>query len=80
MKGERPFMAAEEEEDTERAALLSGRGDVSVSASCCDPRALSIISCLTLSTSIYLFLFGSSGSVDEQVSFVREQGFILLLT
>lgn len=47
MKGKRLFMAAGE--DTERAVLLSGRLDLSVSASCCDPApplwALSIICC-----------------------------------
>lgn len=74
MKGKKLFMAAEEEEDTERAALLSGRGDLSVSASCCEPApplwALSIICCLTLCLSAYLFVFVYSGSMDEQILFM----------
>lgn len=49
MKGKKWFMAVPaEEEDTERAVCLSGWGDLSVSASCCDPAPplwyLSIIS------------------------------------
>lgn len=67
MKGKRLFMATEEE-DTERTALLSGRGDPSVSASCCDPApplcALSIICCLALCISLCVL-----SSMDEQILF-----------
>lgn len=59
MKGKRLFMV-EEEEDTERAVFLSGRGDLSVSASCCDPApplwALSIIRWLAVCLFVCLFL------------------------
>lgn len=67
MKGKRLFMATEEE-DTERTALLSGRGDLSVSASCCDPApplcALSIICCLALCIPLCVL-----SSMDEQILF-----------